>query len=173
MSMVTRLNPPLAQADLHRFLFSQGRQPPRKLHRGLHGAQAGRCFFCRRPIQTGVIEHFLPFAHSADDGLDNLTVACRQCNRSKSDHLASSRHVQRWVKRIAGNLGPTSILSQLAETHSWEKRPGRTTGLAMSLYDAMGNGGLLWDKHPDLFREIAQERQDIDAALASIPISSS
>lgn len=83
-------------------LFSVDRSRRRKQvtsSRGaLNGYQKGRCFYCFRPISITAncdtdVDHFFPhtlkqFGFSAIDGVWNLVLSCRDCNRGTSGKLA-------------------------------------------------------------------------------------
>jgi hypothetical protein len=53
----------------------------------------GRCEYCRVPQHVGVairfhIEHVCPRQHGGGDDLDNLALACPNCNWTKGPNLA-------------------------------------------------------------------------------------
>src|SRR4051812_49886467 len=54
---------------------------------------ADRCEYCQRrqfdsPLIPLQMEHIVPLKHGGDDGLDNLALACADCNLRKSSDLA-------------------------------------------------------------------------------------
>jgi 5-methylcytosine-specific restriction endonuclease McrA len=89
--------------DLHEFLFGSERaslEPYRPILRDL---QAGRCFYCDRPIapRSEHVDHFIPWSRYGMDLAHNFVLADWSCNDSKSDLLASTDHMRRWTSRNA------------------------------------------------------------------------
>ena len=65
----------------------------------LNGYQKGRCFYCFKPISTisgttnlGEVDHFLPWTLQDDiinvNGVWNLVLACKECNRGADGKFA-------------------------------------------------------------------------------------
>lgn len=151
------------EARLHRFLFEPHRLPPKKLLSDLTELQSGRCFYCGHETRNRHIDHFIPWAHSLDEGIDNLVIACGTCNLSKSAHRAASRHVDSWAARLAPSN--QTDLASIASAHGWEKDVGRTLGLARATYVGLPNGTKLWEAK-DSYSEISVEREEITSMLA-------
>lgn len=72
----------------------------------LNGYQKGRCFYCFKPISLvpgdaalADVDHFIPWAARNEvsniNGVWNLVLACRCCNRGKSARLPDLRLLQR------------------------------------------------------------------------------
>ncbi|UJA20955.1 hypothetical protein HJD18_12530 [Thermoleophilia bacterium SCSIO 60948] len=152
----------LDSSRLESFLFDQQRRPPRKLVRGLSLLQNRRCFYCAGSITTNDVDHFLPYAHSLDDGIENLVVACKRCNSAKSAHRAAALHVERWAERLERR---GEDLVGLALQQSWEHDRGRTTGLARATYLALPQDALLW-RGPGNFEAMRGSRGAIERSLA-------
>jgi hypothetical protein len=152
------------EALLQKFLFEPQRHPPKKLLRDLTDLQANSCFYCRQSLRGPHIDHFIPWAHSLDDGLDNLVLACQPCNSSKSAHRAAAAHVGEWSSRFAA--GQQEDLRSIASAHGWEKDSSRTLGLARSTYFSLPEGTKLWQRKGS-FREISDDRQTIFEVLAA------
>lgn len=51
------------------------------------------CRYCKTAIGPFEIDHIHPVSKGGTDHLDNLTVACRTCNRSKNDKI-----VEEWLR---------------------------------------------------------------------------
>jgi 5-methylcytosine-specific restriction endonuclease McrA len=155
----------LDESRLHRFLFQPQRVRPKKLLVGLTALQNGKCFYCRKPMAKGHIDHFIPWSHSMDEGIDNLVLACHPCNLSKSAHRPAAAHVKAWSARLKPRR--QKQLASLAAQHGWEKDIGRTVGLARSSYLALPNGTRLW-RSTHRFSEIADERSVIEDILGTV-----
>jgi 5-methylcytosine-specific restriction endonuclease McrA len=61
--------------------------------------QRGLCFYCRKRVDSGEIDHFVPWSRYPRDLAHNLVLAHKQCNRKKSDLLAAEAHLESWVER--------------------------------------------------------------------------
>jgi len=62
------------------------------------------CEYCHRRQETSPlvplqIEHIIPRKHAGDDSLDNLALACAECNLKKSSDLAG-------LDPVTGDLSP-------------------------------------------------------------------
>lgn len=93
-----RLNPGVEAArsllEFEDFLFGRDRAALERVAESLLDLQQGECLYCRRRIGRGrEINHFVPWTHSGDDGLDNLVAACHRCNNDKRATLAGPEHV--------------------------------------------------------------------------------
>ena len=130
------------EALLQRFLFEPKRVPPRKLLNDLTGLQAATCFYCGTTLRDKHIDHFIPWSHSLDEGIDNLVLACRSCNLSKSAHRAAGLHVEMVVSAVRSDQ-PSCARVDRVRTR-WEKDRGRTLGLARSTYFSLPAGTKLW-----------------------------
>ena len=72
------------------FLFGRDRTALERIAEGLLDLQNGDCFYCHTALSRNrEIDHFMPWSHSGDDGLDNLVAACHRCNNSKRATLAA------------------------------------------------------------------------------------
>jgi hypothetical protein len=63
---------------------------PRR-RREIFARSRSKCFYCEAPLQLDgewEVEHQRPRALGGDDAPLNLVVACRRCNREKSDRTA-------------------------------------------------------------------------------------
>jgi hypothetical protein len=61
--------------------------------------QRGLCLYCERRVDSGEIDHFIPWSRYPRDLAHNLVLAHKQCNRKKSDLLAAEAHLESWVQR--------------------------------------------------------------------------
>lgn len=60
------------------------------------------CTYCDAPfgeMVVGEVDHIVPVTHGGPHELHNLTPACRECNRRKSD-----RPVRVWLTELAGQM---------------------------------------------------------------------
>jgi 5-methylcytosine-specific restriction endonuclease McrA len=65
------------------------RVPLRHLFRRLVDFWGRACAYCGTTVERLAIEHIIPKARGGADGLDNLTLACRQCNSRKGVKTAA------------------------------------------------------------------------------------
>ncbi|USK60755.1 HNH endonuclease [Peribacillus asahii] len=62
----------------------------------------GKCFYCRKVIKKKAaahVDHFIPWSFVQNDQLWNLVIACRTCNLSKNDKLASDYFLDALIDR--------------------------------------------------------------------------
>jgi hypothetical protein len=74
------------------------RKPVTSSRGALNGYQKGKCFYCFRDISIGAdgdtdVDHFFPhtlkqFSFRAIDGVWNLVLSCRECNRGSNGKFA-------------------------------------------------------------------------------------
>jgi len=88
-----------ATSDLGQFLFGAERTGLIRMIEPLATIQNGRCLYCSKHIDTGEIDHFVPWSRYPRDLAHNLVLAHKQCNRQKSDLLAGEAHLDRWTRR--------------------------------------------------------------------------
>ena len=103
-SFVQRLpsNGPLLgpMANFEDFLFGCDRSALSKVGAGLLNIQRGNCFYCGERIRNGgQVDHFIPWAYYKVDLGHNLVLAHAVCNQDKSDMLAATGHLERWIRR--------------------------------------------------------------------------
>ena len=96
--------------DLDQFLFGSERVSLSAYLPILREVQEARCFYCDREVQGANeqthIDHFIPWSRYPVDLGHNFVFSHGRCNLAKSDHLAATEHLARWVKRnhTAGNF---------------------------------------------------------------------
>jgi 5-methylcytosine-specific restriction endonuclease McrA len=96
--------------DLAGFLFGTERGTLALYRNVLRDHQAGRCFYCERPVRdAGELDHFVPWARYPIDVGENFVFAHSGCNNAKRDFLAAVRHLERWH---ATNLDPGDSLGE-------------------------------------------------------------
>ncbi|MGA2188471.1 MAG: HNH endonuclease domain-containing protein [Steroidobacteraceae bacterium] len=88
-----------ATSDLSQFLFGAERTVLLRMAEPLAEVQSGLCLYCQRRVAAGEIDHFIPWSRYPRDLAHNLVLAHQECNREKSDLLASESHLDRWVQR--------------------------------------------------------------------------
>jgi hypothetical protein len=102
----------------------------------------GRCLYCEHAVDSRFqIDHFIPWVRYANNGIENLVVAHSGCNGSKSDYLAASEHVEKWIARATE--GASDLLS-VATAARWENHPDRSLGVARSIYLRLPDDLRLW-----------------------------
>ncbi len=132
---------------LEEFLFGAERIATAKLREPLWELQDGRCFYCERRITEPTLaelDHFIPWARYADDGIENLVVADSSCNGEKRAFLAAAEHVSRWSLRFAVRSSIRSELAGVAERTGWERHPDRTLSVARAIYLKLPYDAKLW-----------------------------
>jgi hypothetical protein len=158
--MVARMND-LEEAALERFLFGAERTSLDPVRPRLRELQGGRCFYCdERLSRAHHVDHFIPWARHADDGIHNLVVADERCNLKKRDYLAAAEHVERWRERASRHAAD---LVTIARETSWTSRPERTLGTARAIYQRLPDDARLWQSADEL---VMNDRLRIAAALA-------
>ena len=90
-----------ATSDLGEFLFGAERNALKRMLEPLADIQRGLCLYCKRRVESGEIDHFVPRSRYPRDLAHNLVLAHKQCNRKKSDLLAAEAHLESWVQRNA------------------------------------------------------------------------
>ena len=132
----------LPEAKLEQFLFGGRREAIAHLASPLLQLQDGHCFYCdKRILGKRQVDHFIPWSRHPDEGLDNLVVAHRSCNRYKSDYLAAVEHVERWAERTRHC---DVELNEIANSATWQREPPRTLGIARSIYLRLPADARLW-----------------------------
>ena len=167
-----QLNPDVEDArsviEFEDFLFGHDRRALGRVAEGLLDLQRG-CFYCSTSIGTRrEVDHFVPWAYSGDDGLDNLVVACHACNNGKRATLAGPSHLQLLLDR---NLRWAGDLASLADERLWPRHPRRSTLVRQSAYLDVPVERSLWccvggthvlssivDHRPELERLLASNR---------------
>jgi 5-methylcytosine-specific restriction endonuclease McrA len=92
--------------DLEAFMFGHQRANLEPVREVLLEAQAGNCFYCGRGIrEQGAVDHFIPWSRYPRDLAHNFVLAHATCNGSKSDLLASRRHLEHWREATDGRAG--------------------------------------------------------------------
>lgn len=86
--------------DLEDFLFGISKQSLAIIRTGLRKLDGTHCFYCGQDMQNADVDHFIPFALYPRDLAHNFVLAHPQCNRSKSDSLASKTHLECWLQRL-------------------------------------------------------------------------
>jgi hypothetical protein len=94
-------------ADLQEFLFGSERSSLAALVPVLTEIQEGRCFYCSGPLKEQVahVDHFIPWSRYPVDLGHNFVLAHGRCNGKKSDRLACTGHLDRWVDRLECHAG--------------------------------------------------------------------
>jgi 5-methylcytosine-specific restriction endonuclease McrA len=145
-AMVAQLNR-LEESQLEVFLFGADRTRTARIRTGLWELQERRCFYCdarlREPAH-GHVDHFVPWSRYPDDSLDNLVVADKLCNGSKSSSLAATEHPVRWARRFAADSSEYAHLTDLAQRAAWDRDAVRSVSVARAIYLRLPDDARLW-----------------------------
>lgn len=137
------------EIDLAAFLFETSRTSLDVFRSGLQKIANGKCFYCGSEVTSQAhADHFVPFILYPRDLAHNLVYAHAGCNISKSDTLASIRHLERWLAYIDKedqNLAEVSSLSGIPADR-WSSRSIAEWGYRQGF----SSGSLAWLKHRDL-----------------------
>lgn len=86
--------------DLSSFLFETSRKKLALVCKELKTLYGCKCFYCNKASAELEVDHFIPFSLYPRDLMHNFVLACPSCNRSKSDSLAASVHLDKWIKAV-------------------------------------------------------------------------
>jgi 5-methylcytosine-specific restriction endonuclease McrA len=136
--------------SLHDYLFNPHRADNltdvREVLQDTTGASA--CFYCGRPLHASVhVDHFIPYSRFTPTRIHNFVLACPHCNTSKSDVLASDRHLAHWMER---NALFGDALTANAEDIGIPADRAVIEMRALALYEAdLAKGAAFWDAASD------------------------
>ena len=160
-----QLNPDVEAArsvlEFEDFLFGRDRVALERVAEGLLDLQHGDCFYCRtRVAAKREIDHFIPWGHSGDDGLDNLVAACRRCNNAKRAALPGPDHLADLTER---NRTWNHDLSAIAEERRWPRDPLRSARIARAAYLLSPDERPLWIRSAigDRYDNLGAHRQEL------------
>ncbi len=163
--MVAAMNQ-LPESRLEAFLFGAERVPLAPVRGPLRDIQHGRCFYCQRALgEPGEVDHFVPWARYADNGLDNLVVAHQRCNNLKRDFLAAADHVEHLVAR---NASAGEQLDEIARTEAWTRDRARTRAVGRALYSRLPDAARVWLRGQEL---VPVERDRVLKALEPVVLA--
>ncbi len=141
-NMVANLNT-LPSEKLQHFLFDSGRLPVAQLRDELLKLQDNKCFYTGTKLTAKIdIDHFIPRARHPNDGVFNLVATHAALNQNKKDHLASSMHLENWIKR---NEKQRDDLLEIASNKNWVANEPESLLTAKSLYESVRPDMLLWN----------------------------
>lgn len=140
---IARIND-LPQARLEEFLFGVNRAALAPLRAPLVELQRGACFYCGERMRAETqVDHFVPWARHPNDAIENLVAAHPGCNGAKSDHLAASEHLRRWVER---DCNASRELTRIATEVCWSSSLGLSLGVARGIYLRLPENTRLWQR---------------------------
>lgn len=114
---------------------------PAPLRNELSAIQQRGCFYCAKPLVPGFpVDHFIPWSRYPNNSIENLVTSCKGCNAAKSDRLASTRFVARWVERFSD---PRLVAA--ADSCGWDSNPLGSRSVAANTYGGLVPGAALWD----------------------------
>ena len=140
-SMVAAMNG-LPESRLEHFLFGSERVALARVRGPLRDLQGSRCFYCEHHLGgPGEVDHFVPWARYADNGLDNLVVAHQGCNGAKRDFLAAAEHVEQLAHR---RRRFDAQLAEIATREPWLREPERSDAVGRALYARLPDTARVW-----------------------------
>jgi 5-methylcytosine-specific restriction endonuclease McrA len=163
-----QLNPDVEAApviEFEDFLFGRDRVALDRVGEGLLDLQHGDCFYCHARIGSRrEIDHFIPWSHSGDDGLDNLVAACHKCNNRKRATLPGPEHLHALLGR---NRAWTADLAAIADERRWPRDYQRSVRIARTAYLQSPDERLLWIRTPagDHYERLGEHRQRLNSLL--------
>jgi 5-methylcytosine-specific restriction endonuclease McrA len=168
-----QLNPEVEAArsvlEFEEFLFGRDRVALERVAEGLLDLQRGDCFYCGARI--GVkreIDHFIPWSHSGDDGLDNLVAACHRCNSSKKAALPGPDHLADLTER---NQWWSLDLTDLSKERRWPRDHERSTRIARAAYLRSPDERPIWTRtaNGERYENLGSRRQELALLLPGDP----
>jgi len=161
-AFVARLNAGVVpELGLEQFLFGADRVATAPLRDPLRDLAEGRCFYCNGRLRSDFeIDHFIPWARYANNGLENLVVSDRSCNNAKRDHLAATDHVEHWLARAAA---AATDIDSIASRLQWDHHPERSLGVARSIYLRLPEDSRLWSRKKEF---VTVDRERLSEAFA-------
>lgn len=142
--MVAGLNR-LEVSRLEDFLFGESRVPLTQAKDLLTELQNSRCFFCDRRLKSAAeVDHFIPWSRYCNNAIENLVLADRSCNHDKRDYLASTEHLDAWIRRMDPGSRSLSLLEDFSRQARWEYWPDRSRNVASAIYLGLPDGYSLW-----------------------------
>ena len=164
-----QLNPQVPAArsliEFEDFLFGREHATLVRIAEQLLGLQRGVCFYCHQPVRRDrKLDHFVPWSHCGDDGLDNLVASCRRCNNDKRATLAGPEHLADVLER---NARFTTELASIAESKRWPRDRERSASVLRVAYMHAPDERPLWTMVGDQPRLLlaGEVRERIDALL--------
>jgi hypothetical protein len=144
-----QLNPQVPAArsllEFEDFLFGRDRVALARIAEDLLSLQHGVCFYCHRQIRRDrEIDHFVPWSHCGDDGLDSLVASCRRCNNNKRATLAGPEHLADVIER---NARCTTDLGLIAASKRWPRDTERSGASLRVAYLQAPDERPLWTMH--------------------------
>ncbi len=90
--------------DLESFLFGNTRNNLNNVRPVLMSYQSGKCFYCNKNLNANSdVDHYIPWKKYPRNLAENFVLSCPNCNRSKSDLLAGSNHLEKWLSDVIDN----------------------------------------------------------------------
>jgi hypothetical protein len=107
--------------------------------------QGNRCFYCHNRLdKRSEVDHFVPWSRYANNALENLVLAHRNCNNDKRDYLASLEHVEAWLERVRWKSSSLHQMSAFANDTGWDHHPERSFNVTAAIYTHLPDGYSLW-----------------------------
>lgn len=145
--------------------FGRYRVALERVAEGLLALQRGSCFYCHAPLaRSREIDHFIPWSHSGDDGLDNLVAACHRCNNSKRATLPGPNYLAELLERSRTR---NQDLAAFAAERRWPRDQPRSQRIARASYLRSPNERPLWIPATtgNVFETVGAHRHEITELL--------
>lgn len=161
-ALLARFNQ-LPSMKLEEFLFGTDRTALTAVRGPLYDLQSALCFYCsgRLKLDALEIDHFIPWARHPNNAIENLVAAHAGCNSSKSDYLAASPHLQRWLQRLQRE---GEALRQIGAEVAWESAFETSFAIARGIYLRLPDATLLWERSKSFQ---AAQRSELRSLLAA------
>jgi 5-methylcytosine-specific restriction endonuclease McrA len=147
-----------AADDLEDFLFASSRQSLAIIGAGLRKLDGPRCFYCGQGVGEGDVDHFVPFVLYPRDIAHNFVLTHPQCNRSKSDSLASRDHLERWLSRLITRSAQLTEIGIAAGVAADDRTAHRVA--AWGYANARASEGRAWVK-ASVYEPIADQHLEL------------
>ena len=152
------------KGNLNDFMFGTNRRIITQARPVLKDIQNGQCFYCDKVLKdTGEVDHFIPWARYPNDLGHNFVLAHKSCNNNKRDHLAATRHKNKWYEQNIIQHGKT-LHAELGQYFVCESE--RSEAVTTWAYQLAGqNSSYLW-----LANNVFVPFNALDNDLSSAPI---
>lgn len=131
--------------DLNTFLFASQRNQLKHVAEVLIELQQCQCFYCGKSLKNKktAVDHFIPWSlYSADTG-HNFVLADSSCNAQKTNYLASTRFLAKWMQR---NQQHNAVIHAELSQLGFLTDVKRSSHIAAWAYQhAFDNQYLVWD----------------------------
>lgn len=140
--------------DLESFLFETPKKTLDKVSKALLKLDGAKCFYCEERLTSAHVDHFIPFSKYPRDITQNFVLAHARCNISKSNALASEKHLLRWLDRL--NRRASDLISIAEEAGVMNDAQVMSRVALWSYSNAASSDGKAWVR-PTVFEPITTQ----------------